>query len=216
MRKLISLIVFSIVCFFFILHVTRDTLHVCYAAQVVERIVAKVNDEVIFKSELDEYVRNARAQMGDRITGSESELARKALDQMIEEKILLQEAKKEDIEATEDDLKTALQNIRDKFPSKDEFDREMKKQGMTLADLQETLKKQVKILRLIEKNVKRKIQVTSGEGREYYRQHKDEIGKPLDSAKEEINNIIFEQKFNEAFGKWVEKLKKRAIIEIKL
>jgi len=203
-------------CFSFALHLTPYTLHVCYGAQVVDRIVAKVNDEVIFKSELDEYARNARAQAGGKITGSDDELARKALDQMIEEKILLQQAKKEEIEATEDDLKTALQNIRDKFPSKEEFDREMKKQGMTIADLQETLKKQVKILRLIEKNVKRKIQVTNGEVREYYRQHKDEIGRSVDSAKEEISNTIFEQKFNDAFGKWVEKLKKRSIIEIKL
>jgi len=214
MRKLISRRILCVFCFAFGFQLSAFSCS--YAAQVVERVVAKVNDEAIFKSELDEFVRNARAQAGGRLAGTDDEIARKALDQVIEERILLQQAKKEEIEASEDDIKTAMQNIRDKFPSKEEFEKEMKKQGMTNADLRENLGKQVMILRLIEKNVKRKIQVTSREVREYYRQHKDELGKTEAEAKEEITNAIFEQKFNDAFAKWMEKLKKKSVIEIKL
>lgn len=184
------------------------------SAKVVERIAARVNNEVIFQSELEDYVRSVRAQTG--LEGQGEEVKKKVLDQLIEEKILLQQAEKEKIEVSEDEVKTALQNIGDKFPTKEEFNKELRKQGLTVAELQDNLRKQLKILRLIEKNVKRKIQVTAKDVKEYYLQHKDEIKKNEEEAKEEIRNILFDKKFNEIFTKWMRKLKENAVIEIKL
>jgi len=135
-------------------------------ANVIERIVVRVNDEVIFQSEFEDYVRIVRAQTG--LTEKGDEVKKKILDQLIEEKIFLQEIEKEGIEVEEDEIKIALQNLKDKFPTKEEFNRELIKQGLTVIELQDNLRKQLKILKLIEKNVKRKIQVTSKEVKEYY------------------------------------------------
>jgi len=182
-------------------------------ANVIERIVVRVNDEVIFQSEFEDYVRIVRAQTG--LTEKGDEVKKKILDQLIEEKIFLQEIEKEGIEVEEDEIKIALQNLKDKFPTKEEFNRELIKQGLTVIELQDNLRKQLKILKLIEKNVKRKIQVTSKEVKEYYFQQKDKIKKSEEEAGDEIRNLLFDRKFNDIFTKWVEKLKKDAVIEIK-
>lgn len=189
-------------------------------AKVVERIVARVNNDVIFQSELDNYLRFVRSQttLEDRVPteGGWDEIKKRILDQMVEEKILLQEAKKEEIEVTDEEVKTAYQNLRDKFPTKEEFNKEISRQGLTEVELKENLRKQLNILKLIEKNVKRKIQVTSKDVKEYYLKHKDEIKKSEEEAREEITNLIFDKKFNEIFSRWMKKLKERAVIEINL
>lgn len=184
------------------------------SAKVVERIVARINNEVIFQSELEDYVRLVRAQMGIEEQGEE--VKKKVLNQLIEEKILLQQADKEKIEISDDEVKTALQNLRDKFPTKEDFNKELRKQGLTLTELQENLSRQLKIMKLVERDVKRKIQVTSKEVKEYYLQHKGEIKKNEEEAKDEIRNLLYDKKFNDIFAKWVKKLKDNAVIEIKL
>ena len=115
------------------------------SAKVVERIVARVNNEVIFQSEIEDYIRSVRAQTGIEKQGDE--VKKKILDQLIEEKILLQEVEKERIEVSEDEVKTSFQDIKDKFPTKEEFNRELRKQGLTAIELQDNLRKQLKILK---------------------------------------------------------------------
>lgn len=190
----------------------------CNSARVVERIVARVNGEAIFQTELDANLRIARDQMreGLKPSGWTKEMKRRVIDQMVEEKILLQEAEKEEIVIAEEELRTALQNLKDRFPNKEEFDREMRVQGLTLGRLKEDLKKQLMILHLIERKVKKKIQVTNKEVREYCIQHEENIGKDAEEEKEKIRRLIFDKKFNRAFEKWVKKLKKKSVIKIKL
>jgi peptidyl-prolyl cis-trans isomerase SurA len=183
------------------------------SAKEIERIVAYVNKEVIFQSEIEDCLRSVRAQTG--VEKQDEETKKKVLDQLIEEKILLQQADKEKIEISEDEVKTALENLKSKFSSRDDFDKELRKQGLTIISLRDNLKKQLKILRLIEKNVKRKIQVTDKEVREYYSRYKDDTKKKEGAAKEEIRNILFDKKFNDLFSGWMKKLKDDAVIEIR-
>ena len=173
----------------------------------IDRIVAKINGDVILASELDENVNSFMLQA--QIPGSPDEIRRKILDQMIDEKILLQEARNENIDATDDEIKTALQNLRDKFPTKEDFNRELRKQGLTIIELQANLIKQLKIMKLVEKNVKRKIQVSNKEVDDYYFTHQNQ-------SKEDIKNVIFDKKFNESYSKWMQKIRNDAVVDIKL
>lgn len=177
------------------------------SAKNVDRIVAKVNNDIILQSEFNESVNSFMSQA--QFSENSGEIRKKILDQMIDEKILLQEVKKEKIEVSDDEIKTAFQNLRDKFPTKEDFNRELRKQNLTILDVQANLVKQLKIMRLIEKNVKRKIQVSSKEVDEYA------LGHP-NQAKDEIKSLLFDKKFNDAFTVWIKKLKNDAIIEIKL
>jgi len=192
--------------YFAAISATLFFLNTAYAKNV-DRIVAKVNDDIVLQSELNENVSSFVSQA--QLSVASSEMKKKILDQMIDEKILLQEAKKENIEISDDEIKTAFQNLRDKFPTKEDFNRELRKQNLTILEVQANLVKQLKIMRLIEKNVKRKIQVSSKEIDEY-------ASGRTNQSKDEIKNLIFDQKFNDAFTVWMKKLKEDAIIEIKL
>ncbi len=75
---------------------------------VVDRVAAIVNREIITQSELDEAKQSLRAQKGRDVLGSE---AQAMLTQMIEERLMLQEARKKGVYINDSDLEVALKDI---------------------------------------------------------------------------------------------------------
>jgi len=75
---------------------------VASAAQVVDRIVAVVNDDVITQSELQEsmlpFIADYKVRYDEEeLEGKMDEVRQDALNRLIEEKLILQEAKKREI-----------------------------------------------------------------------------------------------------------------------
>lgn len=92
---------------------------------LTEGIVAVVNKEIIFKSELDKEVKSVLERYGKEVSAEElNELRKEILDKLIENKILLQQAKREGIvpprEAVEEFKKqlTAMALIKREIDSK--------------------------------------------------------------------------------------------------
>jgi len=119
--------------------------------KVVDYIVAVVNGQPILYSELLEYARNNR--MRD---------LRVARDSLIEKKILLTEAETEGLTVSDKEIKTALENFikNSGFRSREEFEKALEKEGLTLDDVKEKLKEQLIVAKLIGRNVKSKIHIT--------------------------------------------------------
>jgi len=119
--------------------------------KVIDYIVAVVNGQPILYSELLEYARNSR--MRD---------LRVARDSLIEKKILLTEAEAEGLIVSDEAIKNALENFikNSGFRSREEFEKALEKEGLTLDDVREKLKEQLLVAKLIGRNVKSKIHVT--------------------------------------------------------
>lgn len=130
---------------------------------------AKVNGEKISLASFNKAYEQATAQYGSGIKKQD------VLNQLIEEKLLLQEANKEQITADEAEINNFVDqwvgNIQASF-GKDEFEKKLAEEGNTLEGLKKELKdayrKQLIIKSLLDKMVLSKIEITDNEAKDYY------------------------------------------------
>ena len=134
--------------------------------QLLDRIVAVVNDDVVLQSELDQEVRSIEqklAQVGaPDMPGNE--IRKQALERLILEKLQLAEARK--IGATVDDetLLLAMNNIaKQNGLSLEELAAALQEQGMSMEEYREELRKEITLQRLRNREVVSRIQVTKAE-----------------------------------------------------
>ena len=93
-----------------------------YAAEVVDRIIAEVNDDVITQSELQEsmipFIADYRLRYSEEKLKDKLDEARQdALNRLIEEKVLLQEAKKRQIKVEDKEIEGRIAQVKTRFES---------------------------------------------------------------------------------------------------
>ncbi len=139
---------------------------------IIDRIVAVVNGDIITLSEVQKI--NA--------VYSSQNIRRDALNDLIEKRLILQEAKKLGIKTTDDELKDAIEDIKRKNNIDDTgFMSLLAKEGVTLEEYKANLKDQLTIGRLIETEVRSKIVVTDKDISDYYREHLKDFTLPEES-----------------------------------
>ncbi|QAT17137.1 hypothetical protein BU251_05035 [Candidatus Velamenicoccus archaeovorus] len=148
-------------------------------AERIDRIVAIVNGDVITQDELDMFTKmslldgEAEPAMKD-----ETQRFRYFLDRLIEDRLILQEAKKMQLKADEKIIEDRIKDIRFRAGSEMAFQQALASQGISLTELREKLKNQLLIYMAVQKEIKNKTQVSPREVTEYYEQHKDRFMVP--------------------------------------
>ncbi len=140
---------------------------------VVERIMAIVNDEVILLSEVESIVSPLRKQyeavyQGEELAKKLAQAKEEVLNKLIETKILLQEAKGRGVEAAPQEVEAMLENVKKTFESEDTFAQALEEQKLTLSDFSKRLEDQLRIKRLVDQEVRLKIDVGIDEMQNYY------------------------------------------------
>ena len=147
-------------------------------AVVVDRIVAVVNDEVITLSELDEaaaplyrkYLPRAR----DPVERENliRQIRRRVLQQMIDEKLLAQEAEKLEIKVSEREIDSFIKRLKEQNHLSDEKFREfLAAQGLSYEDYRKRVAEQIKRIKLVQGHIRERIVVTPEEIKDYYEKH---------------------------------------------
>lgn len=155
-----------------------------YSQEVIEEIVAIVNDEIITLSEIrTEYEKNRqvlRAQYQGEELNSRLELLRKGLlDQMVTAILLLQEAAKLRIDV-EEQMKMFIDNIKkeNNINSDEEFFRILRQQGTDYEEWQGVLKENMLKEAVIVSEVQRNIVIDEAEIVSYHKLHPEEFTEP--------------------------------------
>lgn len=104
------------------------------AACVSDPTVAVVNGEKLSKSELDEML-NKRA-------------GRQMLDQLINEKLVLQEAKKNKIHISEKSIDKRIIHLKKQFPNEADWNKNLRQNNVTIDDVKDQVKLQLTIQKL--------------------------------------------------------------------
>lgn len=151
----------------------------CLQAEVLDRIVAKVGREVILQSDLAKRIQQLEAagMISKEITGYD------ILNDMIESKLIVQQAKKEEYEIDVNQVKLLaeeqIQQISSQFESEYEFKKELKKANLTVLELKEYYIQMITEQRLkeqiISNEIKNKVHITDVEVEEYYEENSAEI-----------------------------------------
>ncbi|OGC95087.1 MAG: hypothetical protein A2W25_04810 [candidate division Zixibacteria bacterium RBG_16_53_22] len=154
-------------------------------AESLDRIVAVVDKEIILESELESQLQMLAMQ--NRLDLSKQafkdSLANLLLDRMIEDKVILVEAERDtSISVTNKEVETALNSqidrIKSQFASEDVFLTQLQAEGLTLKELRNQYRDEIRNQLLKEKLIQKrleKVRVSSGEVKEFYEANKDSL-----------------------------------------
>jgi len=148
--------------------------------ELLDRVVAVVNDEVITQAELDTFLRPIYAQYskeysGDELVKAMNEVRQKILSQMIEDKLVYQEAVKMGIEIKEEDEEKEFQAFRDKMGNPGNLDEMLEQEGLTMKALRERLKKQAMVRQLQDREIRSKVIVSPTEIEDFFKKNPDQF-----------------------------------------
>jgi peptidyl-prolyl cis-trans isomerase SurA len=169
-------------------------------AQIIERVLVKVNGDILTQTELEERQTAAiRARMGadlkPEMIGNSDQL-RKAVDEVtpqilvdaIDELLMLQMGKEKGYHLSDDQFKSWLENLRKEQNLLDDqkFQAALKQEGMTVDDLRKNVEKQFLVSQVQRDEVGSKLSITEEEARQYYLAHKEDFAEPATVTLREI------------------------------
>jgi peptidyl-prolyl cis-trans isomerase SurA len=133
---------------------------------------AVVNGKEIKREEVDKYYRTRVNPEGQEPSLEES-LSQKlnVLDELINNEILLEKAKKLNLEASDGEVEDKFTELKSPY-TEDEFQRRLKDQGMTVEDLKLELRRQLSIQKLLNHEVVAKIAITDQDITDFYNANK--------------------------------------------
>jgi peptidyl-prolyl cis-trans isomerase SurA len=133
---------------------------------------AVVNGKEIKREEVDKYYRTRVNPEGQEPSQEES-LSQKlnVLDELINNEILLEKAKKLNLEASDGEVEDKFTELKSPY-TEDEFQRRLKDQSMTVEDLKLELRRQLSIQKLLNREVVAKIAITDQDVTDFYNANK--------------------------------------------
>jgi len=146
-------------------------------ADVVDRVVAIVNDEVITLSEVNEEGKALLQRVAENVSASElaealQQVRQTIIEKLIEKKIMLQEAAKANISVSDDEVNMAFEKIlaRNKT-SIEQFGTQIAALGMTEAQYRANLRDQVLSSKLVNYEIRSKVIIPEDRVIDYYDSH---------------------------------------------
>ena len=175
-----------------------------------DKIAAIVNSEIITQKDLNEFEKFMRMQLsrdyeGEKLEGKIRELRHDLLTKLIEDRLIMQEAKrvleeakkKNDpyttmrLEIPQTRVKAKLTEIKRRYPSEIEFQNDLIRQGLTQADLEDKFKEQFMMYNIVELRVRDRITVRPEEVTSYYKANEKDF---VSDEEREIAAITLEKK----------------------
>src|SRR4051812_40679535 len=148
---------------------------VARAARVVERVVAVVNDEIILQTEVEQMAAGQyRGPDPDTAEGKKQweEIKRKALDAMIDSKLVQQQASELKLAVTTEEVDRAVEQVKTQNKLDDAtFRAALEQQGFTMEGYRKTLRKQILELKVVNTAVRSRVTVSDDEVKTYYHQN---------------------------------------------
>jgi peptidyl-prolyl cis-trans isomerase SurA len=152
-------------------------------AVLIDRVVAVVNREIITQSELDQVeqaLKKADAAGPGERSGLAVDLQRDLLSQLIEKRLILQEAKRKGVRLSDSEMDLALRDIeeRNRFPSREALKEAIAQENLSWDQYVKDLEDQLMLLKLMNREVDSNIVLTSDEIQVYYDAHPEKFKLP--------------------------------------
>ena len=133
------------------------------------------------------------------------------LDNLITEQLIEQEVTKTKITITDADVTKELDTIKKNFATEEEFEAALAQSGMTVENLKEEMKVQVKIRKSVEPKVKA---ITDADIKTYFEGNPDAFGTAtLEASSAQIKEQLTTQQISTLSTTWLAELKEKAEIK---
>ncbi|RPI79915.1 MAG: hypothetical protein EHM45_00975 [Desulfobacteraceae bacterium] len=148
-----------------------------------KKYIATVNGEGIdrpfFENEVAMSLKQAEQPGRPPLTEQQKyDYRKKIVDGLIERQLLLQQVKKNNITAKEEDIAKRLENTKKSFPTEPDFQKALTDNGLTEATLKQRLQEQMTITQLIRTQVIEKIVISDQEMKDFYEKNKAYFNAP--------------------------------------
>src|ERR1700676_780620 len=141
-------------------------------AQHSPDVWAVVNGKEIRKDEVEKYYRTRINPEGQAPSQEEAlSLKLNVLDELINNEILIERAKKLNLEASDGEVEDKFTELKSPF-TEDEFQRQLKERGVSVDDLKRDLRRQLSIQKLLNREVVAKISITDQDVADFYNANK--------------------------------------------
>lgn len=147
------------------------------SAELVDRVVAVVNDDVITMSEVNEEGRAFFQKISEQVSGDELAAAlrrarEEVLDGLIDKRLITQEAVKQKLEVSKDELDAALKQMSENnHMTPEQFKEQVRSMGMTEEVYRDNLRTQILQSKLMNYEVRSKVVISDDMVLDYYDTH---------------------------------------------
>src|SRR5262249_332297 len=138
----------------------------------VADVWATVNAKEIKRDEVEKYYRTRISPEGQEPSQEEAlSLKLNVIDELINNEILLERAKKLNLEASDGEVEDKFTELKSPY-TEDEFQRQLKERGVTVEDLKNTVRRELSIQKLINREVVAKVAITDQDIADFYNSNK--------------------------------------------
>jgi len=147
--------------------------------ELVDRIVARVNDGVITLSELKEAAAPYTASLSDKEEIRKVE--QQVLNTLIEERLIIDKAKNLNITVSEEEIDEAIEEVKQRHSLDDyQFQQLLERQATTWEEYREEIRDQILLTKALNLEVNSKIELKESDAKKYYEEHLSEFLYPKD------------------------------------
>lgn len=152
-------------------------------AEVVDKVIVVVNDEVVTQREFDRAFFPVKQNYEANLQGEElerrlEEVRKIFMEQLIDAKIAVSLAKKENIEIDEAKLQERIGMIKSYYGSEEAFLQTLSEKGTNLTEFKKEIKDQMMAQEIVEKEVASKIMIAPAEITDLYEKNREKLVSP--------------------------------------
>ena len=153
------------------------------SAPALDQVIAVVNDEIITQKDLNDFLNfmsvQLRTQYSEKETNERIETMKGDLiNRLIDDHLILQEAKKMNIQVDPHRIRDKMNDIRKHYTSDREFREALNAQGLTPADVEKKISEQLAMMMLVERKIRSTIVVNPSEVTEFYQNNHEKLTLP--------------------------------------
>jgi hypothetical protein len=187
------------------------------AGDVLDRIVATVNNHIILQSEWQDAVRYEAFVAGRALDRVQAADRKAALDHLIDQELLREQMRSSGFpHASGEEVEKSLQEIRKRYAADAEagWDAALKRYGLTEQELKKRVALQVDLLGLVDSRLRPNVVIDSKSIESYYSQEllpqlrqsgAEQV--PLAQVTPKIRELLTQQKMNELLVAWLQDLR---------
>ena len=148
-----------------------------------DKVIAVVNNEIITQKDLSDFLNFIRLQYSRQFQGKALEEKTNSmkfdlLQRLIEDRLILQQAKLDKTALDSARVKGKINEIKKRYASESDFEVDLAKQGLVLADVESKISEQMLMYNLVEQKVRGKVRIRPDEVTSFYTQNKRQFLKP--------------------------------------
>jgi peptidyl-prolyl cis-trans isomerase SurA len=182
-------------------------------AELIDRVVASVNNDVITLSEL-----NRAVAFNTALGGGRKNIRKETLDGLINRRLLVQDARRlRFVEVSRQDIETEIEKLKKRLGSGEAYGKFLARVDVTGEQLGRMLGERLLVERFVEKKISLYIRVSRDEAQDYFNRNPGLFtGKRFPEVQKAITARLQEQKLERQMSQYLAELRNKADIRVNL